>query len=386
MLFSDGLSKRQGRLKNTVRQTYRNHNKRPQHRPIHIEMTHIATIRLLCLTAFFGATPAFAHTCSPAEIEAILAPADTQNSSVEVRCSGVLPADSKVSKRLYFTGKQASGLNFDCNGSTIAPANADSSDAVLIRSHRENGRWLRPENLRLQNCRVEGSVRIQGMAANGEGAALRESSQQSDHTERAQQAAPSNIRLERFQINGHGRIPLYLAPGVTRISLTDSRVAGRSNSVAVYLDAESAHNLFERNTIESVTGRELIAIDGSAHNLFRANRFSSLNKGGIYLYRNCGEGGTVRHQTPSENRISGNTFFYRRYKGRLPSVWLGARNGNRNYCRADAGLPFGSSADDRDFADNNVIEHNRIFRLSPQKMIRDHGSGNRIGGNVTVYR
>ena len=225
-----------------------------------------------------------------------------------------------------------------------------------------------------------------GMASNGEGAVLRTSSQQSGHTERAQAAAPSNIRLNQLTIIGQGRVPLYLAPGVTHVSLSNSRISGQSRSVALYLDAESAHNRFTGNTIDSQTSnRELIAIDGSANNQFSNNRFSSLNRGGIYLYRNCGEGGTIRHQAPSGNQISGNTFFYRKYRGDLPAVWLGSRNGNRNYCQADAGYGFGSSASDTDFADGNTVENNRIYRLSPQKMIRDHGRNNRISGNTTVY-
>lgn len=344
-------------------------------------------MRFIFLTAgLLASTTAFAQQCSSEQLADILAPATPGNDSVEVRCSATLPANSQISKRLLFTGPAASNLTFDCNGSTIAPAEAGSKDAVQIRSQQQQQQWQRPENLSLQRCRIEGSLRIMGMASNGEGAVLRTSSQQSGHTERAQAAAPSNIRLNQLTIIGQGRVPLYLAPGVTHVSLSNSRISGQSRSVALYLDAESAHNRFTGNTINSQTSnRELIAIDGSANNQFSNNRFSSLNRGGIYLYRNCGEGGTIRHQAPSGNQISGNTFFYRKYRGDLPAVWLGSRNGNRNYCQADAGYGFGSSASDTDFADGNTVENNRIYRLSPQKMIRDHGRNNRISGNTTVY-
>ena len=222
------------------------------------------------------------------------------------------------------------------------------------------------------------------MAANGEGAALRDSSRRSGHTERAQAAAPTNIMLDTLTLLGQGRIPLYLAPGVTGVTLQNSHVGGRSNSVAVYLDAESANNTLQHNLIDSRSARELVAIDGSAHNTVRHNRFSALSHGGLFLYRNCGEGGTVRHQTPSHNTISDNTFFYRYYHGGLPAVWLGARNGNRNYCEADAGYPFGSSISNLDGAQHNRISNNRIYKLSPLRMIRDHGSDNMISGNTTV--
>lgn len=328
---------------------------------------------------------AAAATCTPAQLAEILAPASAAQPHVEVRCSASLPAGSRVSKRLYFSGEAAGGTTLDCNGATLAPTHG-SGDTLLIRAlEHDGGRgWSRPEDITVRACRIDGSVRIMGMAANGEGAALRASSTQPGHTARAQQAAPTRIRLENLRINAQGRIPLYLAPGVTHVQVSGSRIGGRSDSVALYLDAESAHNVFSGNTIDSQTGRELIAIDGSAHNTFTRNRFSSLNRGGIYLYRNCGEGGTVRHQTPSHNHISDNTFFYRHYRGLLPAVWLSARNGKRSYCRADAGYAFGSSSDNRDFADHNTVTHNRIHRLPPAQMIRDHGQGNRITDNVRI--
>lgn len=149
-------------------------------------------MRFIFLTAgLLASTTAFAQQCSSEQLADILAPATPGNDSVEVRCSATLPANSQISKRLLFTGPAASNLTFDCNGSTIAPAEAGSKDAVQIRSQQQQQQWQRPENLSLQRCRIEGSLRIMGMASNGEGAVLRTSSQQSGHTERAQAAAPA---------------------------------------------------------------------------------------------------------------------------------------------------------------------------------------------------
>ena len=92
----------------------------------------------------------------------------------------------------------------------------------------------------------------------------------------------------------------------------------------------------------------------------------------------------MRHQTPSHNTISDNTFFYRHYHGRLPAVWLGARNGNRNYCQADAGYPFGSSISNLDGAQHNRLHNNRIYKRRPLRMSRDTVSDNMISGNTTV--
>ncbi|WP_157807906.1 MULTISPECIES: right-handed parallel beta-helix repeat-containing protein [Neisseria] len=332
-----------------------------------------------------AAFPVWAATCTPAQLDEILAPATAQQNSVEVACSATLPKNRTISKRLYFTGAAASNQVFDCNGNTIAPTHITGGDSIVIRSKKQQNQWLRPENLTIRSCKVAGSVRVMGMGANGEVEAVRLSSFENGHTERAQAAAPSRIRLENMTIVGNGRIPLYLAPGVNHVTVANSRITGHSKSVAVYLDAESGHNTFTRNTIDAKTSkRELIAIDGSAHNAFSHNRFSALNHGGIYFYRNCGEGGTIRHQTPSYNTLSQNVFYYHRYRGRLPVIWLGARDGNRNYCEADAGYAFGSSLDNRDFADFNVVENNQIYRLPIRRMIRDEGSNNRISENRTI--
>jgi hypothetical protein len=94
--------------------------------------------------------------------------------------------------------------------------------------------------------------------------------------------------------------------------------------------------------------------------------------GGIYLYRNCGEGGTVRHQPPQNNFIAGNTIDNTGGYG----IWLGSRNGGRFYCNDDKGFPFGSSQDDGDFADNNTIRGN-IFTNSA-RTIRDDGKTNSL--------
>lgn len=149
---------------------------------------------------------------------------------------------------------------------------------------------------------------------------------------------------------------------MTYTAVRHSKVTGRSSSTAVYLDAESAYTELSDTAIDAQTRRELLAVDGSAHNLIARNRFVSPVKGGIYLYRNCGEGGTVRHQAPQFNRIEGNTFDYRTNWGWRPAVWVGSRarvgQGWRSYCAADSGYSLGSSANDGDFADRNVVQNN----------------------------
>jgi parallel beta-helix repeat protein len=236
------------------------------------------------------------------------------------------------------------------------------------------------DNVTIKHCKINGSIRTIGLGRNGESKGVKENSITLGHTARAQAAAPKNTVLYKVTITGHGRIPLYLGPGTTRLTIYDSTLNGRSDSVALYLDAESGHNIIRNNkfnvkgdfTLRQFRVREVIAVDGSADNQILSNTINNAKGGGIYLYRNCGEGGTVRHQAPQNNFIAGNTINNTGGYG----IWLGSRNGGRFYCNDDKGFPFGSSKDDGDFADNNIIRGN-IFTNSA-RTIRDDGKANSL--------
>ena len=111
---------------------------------------------------------------------------------------------------------------------------------------------------------------------------MKASSRALGHTERAQAAAPTRITIADSTLAASGAIPLYLAPGVTAVTLTGSRVTGRSVSVAVYLDAESARNTLSGNAFAIETGREVVAVDGSADNRIEGNRFEAKDRAGDY--------------------------------------------------------------------------------------------------------
>lgn len=237
-------------------------------------------------------------------------------------------------------------------------------------------------NVAIRRCKINGSVRIVGLGNNGEAKAVKESSLSIGHTERAQAAAPSNTHLWKVTITGHGRIPLYIAPGVTNTVLADSTINGKSSSVALYLDAESANNIIRSNTFNvdnqfaprQFRPREVIAVDGSANNHIIGNTINKADNGGIYLYRNCGEGGTIRHQSPTGNLIAGNTIDISNISIFNYGIWLGSRNGNRLYCDADKGFDFGSSVNDGDFANDNTVRDNRFIGMG--RDIKDDGQGN----------
>lgn len=269
--------------------------------------------------------------------------------------------------KLIIKGSHQNNRTIDGSGSILY----DEKDALLIHSSYSNGYgWFTPNNVIIKNYIISGSVRIYGLGKNGESEPVRLSSYDINHTSNAQAAAPSNITLDNVQIHGSGRIPFYVSPGCTNITLKNSTINGRSSATAIYLDAESANNKIVNNLIDLKTKREFIAVDGSANNLISGNTFINPGRGGIYLYRNPGEGGTVRHQTPSNNIIEHNSFQYKHnhifaklIRWFFPTIWIGSRSGIMNlfrfwYRNADKGYPFGSSVENNDLAENNIIRYN----------------------------
>ena len=275
---------------------------------------------------------------------------------------------------MVLVGSQASGTVIDLQGAWF---NDGKPTELVIRSRETPDGWDVPQNVTIRNGHLRGCIRIFGLGRNGEAPHVRESSVREGHTERAQAAAPRQIVLENVQIEADRSIPLYLGPGVTGVAVRDCRFTGWTVSTVVYLDAESANNVLENCVFDVRAAREVIALDGSARNLIAGNRFERADFGGVYLYRNCGEGGTVRHQTPRENRIENNNFNLSSLRPSSYGIWLGSRQGRRSYCEADAGYPFGSSADNGDFADDNIVAGN-IFDPRSSRAVRDNGAANRI--------
>jgi parallel beta-helix repeat protein len=348
--------------------------------------------------------------CGDAKVEEILAPATTDAPAAALDCSLTLDPGDVVTKALILQGPAASGVALDCRGAHLdggAGRVNERKDMIEVRSRKTTDAagapvWQRPEDISIRNCRITGSVRVWGLGKNGEAPDVRESSRREGHTARARAAAPRRVLLDNLEITGVGRTNLYLAPGVTEVTLVNSELKGEATSVGLYLDAESAANVIRNNYLhvtsrqEYVGGiytrkREEIAVDGSSGNRIFNNRLSSLEGGGIYLYRNCGEGGTVRHAAPGQNHIVNNVFYYNEYQGDNPSVFLGSRDNSfwegRWYCGDDGGFPWGSSADDRSFARHNAVMQNQIYKRSLSEMIRHGDESNRpntVAYNATV--
>jgi hypothetical protein len=237
----------------------------------------------------------------------------------------LLFACSEIPKVSYETIKLQRPTTIDCKGEAYNKGKVTELQILA-------------DNVTIKRCKINGSIRTIGLGHNGEAPDVKASSVKAGHTERAQAAAPKNAVLYAVTITGYGRIPLYLGPGTTRLTMYDSRIKGRSNSVALYLDAESGFNIIRNNTFDITSAsREIIAVDGSANNQLLANAIKTslpmVASTSIATAAKAAPCVTSHHKTIS---LSGNTINNTGGYG----IWLGSRNGGRLYCKDDAGLPF----------------------------------------------
>lgn len=331
-----------------------------------------------------GAAPA-APACSTEAFDAFVRD-NAPGKTLFLDCSLTLPKNFRVLGNIVFEGSKASGAVLDCNGATIDVAAGKSrkrKTAIVVRSlQRQDGSWDAPEGVTVRNCTVKGFLRVYGLDENANGANMKASSRHPDHTRLAQAAAPKRTTFDNLTIDAPDGIALYVGPGALWTRLQNSRIDGTSGATALYLDAESGRSLIRNNVFRIATeSRELIAIDGSTRNRILGNTFHDPVNGGIFVYRNCGEGGVIRHQTPNFNRIAENRFLYGGAPARKPAVWLNSRNGRQRYCFIDPRYRFGSSKSPLDFARNNVVRENRITG-GTLGLIRNDDASNEVSGNV----
>lgn len=227
---------------------------------------------------------------------------------------------------------------------------------------------IKASNVTVRNCDNVHSIRTWGLGKNGESSDVRSSSRKGpEHIQRARDAAPKNTLIENVTFQAQGSIPLYVGPGTTYLTVRNSTFTGTTNSSTLYLDAESAHNQIVNNVFDmkqSGTLRELISVDASSYNLIEGNTFKNAIHGGIYLYRNCGERGTIRYNSPQHNVIKNNTFHILGMSPTNWGVWVGSRQGFRTYCFDDNGFKWGSSPlpfGNLDYAHHNTVRDNRFL-------------------------
>lgn len=344
-----------------------------------------------------------AAPCLQPKIDEVARPViGNEPASVLVDCDLTLERGQRIEKSLVLRGSSANGVTIDCDGATLdgAPGTPNAGkDMITIRSTIDKSvtphRFTRPSNITIRHCNINGSMRIYGMGTNGEAPIdgvyyVRDSSRlDGGHVSRLRTAAPTLITLDDLTFTASGRTPLYISPGVTYVTVINSEFKGDATRTSIYLDAESAFNLIKNNYLHTKIFDEWdytwvnrlgpqIAVDTSSYNRIYNNWFSGLEGGGIHTYRNCGEGGTVRHGSPSYNKIVNNVFYYDQSNGENPAVLLGARGEwwrdvphYWNHCDDDEGYyAVGSAVSNNDYSRNNLVMQNQIYKLSVYQMLQ----------------
>jgi hypothetical protein len=202
------------------------------------------------------------------------------------------------------------------------------------------------------------------------------------------EAAPTHVivsdtTIVGTRVNGVCQTPLFIGPGVNWSQFVRVEISGCSDSVMVYLDAESTRNKFVDISIDARgASREAIAVDASSHNTFK--RMTIVHElGGMFFYRNSGEAGVTRVTTPSFNL--GEHMVFRgganglNGKDAYPSLWFSSRNGDRCYSPDDDGYAVGSSksgglGSNMDHSRGNVFVN--ALDIGPGGWVRDDGYGN----------
>ncbi|MBQ0933444.1 hypothetical protein [Ideonella alba] len=346
-----------------------------------------------------AAEPVCDRSKAAALMAALREKASAASPSVEIDCPLTLPEGMVITKRLIFKGAKASGVTvtgagvkgalIDGGPGTFHHQSGFATKMVQIVSDNchttptGEGRCSRPVNVTLRNLRIRGSVGIS--------VAPGFDMPDKDYVRSFRLSAPANVLFDRVTITGLG-LPcepnsgdcnlLYLFAGVTHFRMINSEINGSTSdtAVAIYLDDVAMRNTFRSNRILArTTTRESISIDSSSENVFVNNHIHVSSKGGIFLYRNCGENGTTRRGTPRDNALINNVFTIPFGKF-LPAIVVGSRNGQdtpAKNCPPNAVDPNPFF----DLARFNAVMQNRVITLPTRQPF---GHPDLIAGSITA--
>ena len=267
-----------------------------------------------------------------------------------------------------------SRTTLDCQGA-ILDGNKKYSNGLLI-----TGRGKKITDVQVKNCVFKNFKGTGVLVTSG----IRKNNLSVDRAVNYS-LSPSNIKIIAIQVINSGKGGVYFDDYVTDSMLKDSKIEG-SAGAGVYLEQASAKitldgNVFTNNGFRAGRPvREGLAIDSSAHNVIANNRFERNGKGGIFLYKNCGEKSrsvisVTRWQHSNDNKISGNVFY-----DEPIGVWLASRQ-SKDLSRWDCGDPSVDPSGKyyADFADANKVIRNKFCRVAVG--VRVEGDNNSIEGN-----
>lgn len=247
------------------------------------------------------------------------------------------PGSNPFFVTVYLT---TSGVELDCNGQTITHAWKEGDPRRSgLRATYTNG----ISEVMVRDCRVQD---VGGYAID-----LKRFFR-GDELEQAMEGH-RDITVQRVEIARTDQIGIYVGQNSRRVLIEDSSID--ESFLGIYLEAGSTGTHVKKVRITNSREREAIAIDSSQHNVIEQSLFAG-NRGGVHLYRNCGERrGQVcpirRSMGASHNVLRANSFYG-------DDVNVGARQFRRfsaGWCseRTESGYW-------RDEAQDNLLESNWI--------------------------
>lgn len=282
---------------------------------------------------------------------------------------GIITLNSDCTYRESIVIKK-SNMVLDCNGASL-DGEGKRTIGILVKG-------IKLSNIKIKNCKVINFTKTGIMVVSAEKYSVEKS------PPHYYSLSPQGITIEKSEVVNSGGVGIVLNAYVNNSSILDSTVY-RAKAVGIYLSQSSRNNVISGNILKENgrTGKHLregLAIDSSAYNFIYNNRFDSNGAGGIFLYKNCGEHADkklspIRWQHSDFNKIVNNSFFNEKV-----GIWIASRQ-SKNLKTWGCGDP---SIDNqgiyyKDYADNNIVEHNNFCRAATGVIIE--GDNNSVRYN-----
>lgn len=262
-----------------------------------------------------------------------------------------------------------SGTTLDCQGALIDGKNQALTGLRIVSDGKTPLRDVTVKNCHFKNFKTSG-IRVYWQG--NDTVKLKYS------IEDRYRLAPQQIKLLNITVEDTAKSAVYIDDYVQDV-LIDGLKVRRSGALGLYLEHHSRrttvqNSLFEQNGFRQGRAvREGLAIDSSMDNIIRNNVFRGNAKGGVFLYKNCGEqfsGGksVLRTDHASRNLIEGNIFVDMPH-----GVWIASRQ-SRNLSKWDCGdTPLESSNTYyEDFARHNTVKDNQFCDVAQPVIVEDN--------------
>lgn len=287
--------------------------------------------------------------------------------TIQVRGNMTLdPAQSYLATEFHI---RQSGTTLDCQGAIIDGQNKVRTGLRIVSDGKTPLHDVTVKNCHFKNFKTSG-VRIYWQG--NDTLKLKYS------TEERYRLAPQRITLLNITAEDTAMSAVYVDDYVSDV-LIDGLTSRRAGGTGLYLEHHSRrttvqNSLFEKNGFRQGRGiREGLAIDSSMDNVIRNNIFKGNAKGGVFLYKNCGEQfsagkSVLRTDYASRNLIEGNAFID------MPrGVWIASRQ-SRNLSKWDCGdTPLDDSKTYyEDFARYNTVKANRFCGVADPVVVEDN--------------